>query len=263
MHAGMLPCSKGYGVSLSCEEGVVIIGGSNEMCHFDEVDLMALDGGGKVFFRKLPSMPQPLAQMTGAMVGRKIHLYGGITKPDATEASTVHLTLDLDASSPVWLTAPPLPAAGRILATSAALGNDFIVAGGCSLDAGTNGNPTRNYLTDAWKFSGGTWIRLADLPRPAVAAASPSPSSGDSFYVVSGDDGTQAILESPRDHRGFTSQILRYGLKEDRWVENGHLDTQAVVTLPTAPWEDGTIFFNGELKSGHRSTAVFLFRHAS
>lgn len=263
MPAGMLPCRNGYGVSLSCEEGVLIIGGGNETRHFDEVHLMALNGGGKVSFRPLPQMPLPLAQMTGAMVGRIIHVLGGITRPDAAEASAVHLTLDLDAAFPAWLAAPPLPGAGRMLATSAAVGNEFIVAGGCGLCAGPDGKAARTYLTDAWKFSGGAWIRLADLPRPAVAAASPAPASAGSFYVVSGDDGTQAELASPRDHRGFTSQILRYELKEDRWVENGHLDTQAVVTLPTAPWEDGTIFFNGELKPGLRSPGVFIFKHAS
>ena len=33
------------------------------------------------------------------------------------------------------------------------------------------------------------------------------------------------------------------------------------VTVPTAPWQDGFIFFNGEVRPGIRTTQVFLFLH--
>lgn len=261
--AGRLPASNGYGVSLSCAEGVLIIGGCNEAHHFKEVHLMARNGSPQADFRPLPPLPQPLAHMTGALVGRNVHLCGGITTPDAANALAEHWVLNLDALSDGWRAALPLPAAGRILATSAAVGNDFIVAGGCTLARGPDGVIGRIYLKDAWKFSGGVWIQLADLPRAAVAAASPAPASADSFFIVSGDDGTQAGIARPGDHQGFSSQILRYEIQENRWSEDGRLDTRAVVTLPTAPWKNGTIFFNGEIKPGVRSPGVFIFLHAS
>ncbi len=261
--AGRLPASNGYGVSLSCDEGILIIGGCNEARHYREVHLMTRNGSHQAVFRTLPPLPQPLAHMTGALVKRYVHLYGGISTPDSANALAEHWVLDLDALSRGWRAAPSLPASGRILATSAAIGNDFIVAGGCTLARGPDCAITRIYLKDAWRFSGGAWSRLADLPRAAVAAASPAPASAHSFFIVSGDDGTQAGIVRPGDHKGFSNQILRYELREDCWTEEGHLDTRAVVTLPTAPWKGGTIFFNGELKPGVRSPGVFIFSHAS
>jgi hypothetical protein len=31
------------------------------------------------------------------------------------------------------------------------------------------------------------------------------------------------------------------------------------VTLPTAPWKNGFVFFNGEVRPGVRTARVFLF----
>ena len=139
------------------------------------------------------------------------------------------------------------------------MGEAFILAGGCTLHPDAEGKPVRTYLHDAWKFSHGKWSQLADLPRAAVAAASPAPVAGDSFFVVSGDDGMQTGLASPADHKGFTQEILRYDAAHDRWTSDGQLDVPAPVTLAVAPWKDGSIFFNGEVKPGVRTPQVFLF----
>ncbi len=259
---GRLPARNGYGVSLSAPEGVLVIGGGDETRHFREVHRMTREEG-KPVFRPLPSLPEPLAQMAGALLGRTVHLCGGITTPDATTALAKHWTLDLDALDEGWREAPPLPAPGRILATAAAVNGVFIVAGGCSLSPDEHGKPARTYLRDAWKFSAGKWSRLADPPRAAVAAASPAPVAEDAFFIVSGDDGEQTGLASPAGHRGFTREILRYDLKQDRWTVAGQLDEPPPVTLPTAPWKEGTIFFNGEVKPGVRTPRVFLFTPAA
>lgn len=255
--AGKLPSRNGYGVSLTVDEGVLVIGGGDERSHFREVHLMGLDGD-KVAFKPMPPLPVPLAQMAGALVGRTVHLCGGISSPDATTALAGHWTLDLDGGEK-WLEAPALPAPGRILATAAAVDGVFIVAGGCSLAPDAQGKAARTYLRDAWKFSDGKWTKLADLPRASVAAANPAPVAGGAFFLVSGDDGTQTGLATPADHRGFTREILRYELPGDRWDIAGHLDAPAPVTLPAVPWKDGAILFNGEVKPGVRTPAVLLF----
>jgi N-acetylneuraminic acid mutarotase len=152
---------------------------------------------------------------------------------------------------------PPLPGAGRILATAAGINDAFFIVGGCSLAADAEGKPVRTYLRDAWTFSGGQWQRLADLPRGSVAAASPAPVRGDALFVVSGDDGKH--VGAPKDHRGFTREILRYDVSENAWSSAGELDVPAPVTLPTAPWRDSFILFNGEVKPGVRTPQVLLF----
>jgi N-acetylneuraminic acid mutarotase len=146
-----------------------------------------------------------------------------------------------------------------MLATAAAIGDAFILAGGCSLAPDAAGKPARTYLREAWKFTAGKWTRLADLPRAAVAAASPAPVRAHSMFVVSGDDGLQTGLPSPAAHQGFTQEILRYDLDRDAWSTAGKLDLPAPVTLPTAPWQDGFVLFNGEVKPGVRTPQVFLF----
>lgn len=79
-------------------------------------------------------------------------------------------------------------------------GDVFYVFGGCSLAPDRASHPSRTYLRDAWRFSAGTWTRLADLPTALAAAGSPAPVFDHSVYVISGDEGTQIGLPSPADH---------------------------------------------------------------
>jgi N-acetylneuraminic acid mutarotase len=255
---GKFPSPVGYGLSLTLADGVILIGGSDEKAHSRRVSLLSL-ASGKPSFQELPDLPVPLAQMAGALVGQKIHVCGGIEKPDSTSATAAHWTFDLTARDRGWESAPPLPSAGRMLATAAAIGDVFILAGGCSLAPDAAGKPVRTYLREAWKFADGKWTRLADLPRAAVAAASPAPVRGRSLFVVSGDDGLQTGLPTPAAHQGFTKEILRYDLDGNAWSTAGQLDLPAPVTLPTAPWQDGFVLFNGEVKPGVRTPQVLLF----
>lgn len=165
--------------------------------------------------------------------------------------------LDLDAPERGWQTMPSLPGDGRILATAAGIGDAFFIVGGCSLAADAAGKAARTYLRETWKFVDGKWFRLADLPRGSVAAASPAPVKGSALFVVSGDDGKHT--GAPKDHPGFTREILRYDVLKDVWSSAGELDAPAPVTLPTAPWRDGFILFNGEVKPGVRTPQVLYF----
>lgn len=253
---GKLPAPNGYGVSLTLPEGVLLIGGGDAKAHFRAVTLLTLSSG-KPSFRSYPELPIPLAQMAGALAGRHVHVCGGLEKPDATTASAGHWMLDLDALEKGWQTLPPLPAAGRILAAAAAIGDTFVIAGGCSLAPDSSNKPVRTYLREAWKFAGGTWTRVADLPRACVAAASPAPVRGGALFLISGDEGTHS--GSPATHPGFPRGILRLELAENEWSDAGVFDRPAPVTLPTAPWNDGFVLFNGELKPGVRTQQVLLF----
>jgi N-acetylneuraminate epimerase len=217
---------------------------------------------GTLAFRALPALPAPLAQMAGAAVGRFVHVSGGIEKPDAITASARHYRLDLDAIDKGWQTMPPIPGTGRILAIAAADSDAFYVLGGCSLAPGRFDHPSRTYLRDAWRFSAGSWTRLADLPTALAAAASPAPAFDRSVYVISGDDGSQIDLPSPAEHQGFSSAVLRYDTVANVWHEAGHLGLPSPVTLPTAPWKGGFVCFNGEVRPGVRTAQVFLFRRA-
>jgi N-acetylneuraminate epimerase len=256
---GRLPKTNGYGVSLSCREGIIIIGGGDAARHFSDVWLLTLAADGLPVFRSLPGLPNCLAQLSGALVGRSIHLCGGIETADATAATNAHWMLDLDALGKGWQKMPELPAAGRILATAAAVGDAFYLMGGCSLVSASDGKPTRILLRDAWKFSSGLWSRVVDLPHGLAASASPAPVIGDSIILVSGDDGAQAGLASPEHHAGFSREVLRYDTTGDRWTYAGHLTVPAPVTAAATQWKDQFIFFNGEVRPGVRTPQVFSF----
>jgi N-acetylneuraminic acid mutarotase len=256
---GRLPNPNGYGVSVNCREGIVLIGGGDAVRHFREVWLLTLAADGLPVFRSLPGLPSGLALMSGALVGRCIHLCGGIGSVDAAEATGAHWSLDLDAPEEGWRKLPELPAAGRILATAASLDGAFHLIGGCALAPDANGKPVRKPLRETWKFSAGRWSRIADLPHALVASGSPAPVAGNSFFLVSGDDGRQSGLASPEDHSGFSREVLRYDADRDSWTSVGMLAVPPPVTVAVTPWQDGFIFFNGEVRPGVRTPQVFSF----
>jgi N-acetylneuraminic acid mutarotase len=256
---GRLPAARAYGVSLTVPEGVLLIGGGDAERHLADVRLMTIDRDRRPTFRELPSLPVPLAQMSGALVGRHVHIAGGIETPDATTASAGHWRLDLDAPDRGWQPLTPLPAAGRILPTAAAIDDAFYLVGGCSLAADAAGRPARTYLREAWRFAAGAWTRLPDMPRAAAAAASPAPVVDGGLFVVSGDDGTRVAI-APADHPGFTGEILRYDVALNTWSRAGALSVPAPVTVPTAPWQDRFILVSGEVRPGVRTRQVMTFR---
>ena len=256
---GRLPAPNAYGVSLTIPDGVLIIGGGNAARNFSDVWLMTL-AGESLAFRALPPLPAPLAQMAGAIAADGVHIVGGAHRPDAVEATVRHYRLELDAIDKGWRQMPALPAAARILSIAAGIANDLYVIGGCAVAAGADGRAVRTYLTDVWRFSNGKWTRLADLPTPLAAAASPAPVFGHDIYVISGDDGRQAGLTSLAQHKGFRTQVLRYDTLENAWRDAGELRVPPPVTLPTASWKDGFVLFNGEIRPGVRTTQVHLFR---
>lgn len=255
---GKLPRPNGYGVSLTTPDGVVIIGGGNADGHFKEVWLLHLSDEGHPEFRPLPPLPHALAQMCGALAGRRIHLCGGIANPDDTRASNAHLMLDLDALDAGWQSLPALPADGRILAAAAAVDGTFFVMGGCSLAADASGKPARTYLGDSWRFADGRWSRTAGLPHPLAACASPAPVSGGGVFLVSGDDGGQAALARREDHKGFSKVVLRYDITGNAWEPAGELTVPPPVTVAVTRWKKGFVFVNGEVKPGVRTPDVFV-----
>ncbi|HYH56193.1 MAG TPA: hypothetical protein VD772_06240, partial [Anseongella sp.] len=121
------------------------------------------------------------------------------------------------------------------------------------------------------------WTRIADLPRPAVAAPNPAVHLGQAHLLVfGGDDGSlffrqQELKES---HPGFSRDILAYHTVTDTWVAMGQVgmdkaagevqgpsgnQAQAVhapVTTVTARWNGRIVIPSGEIRPGTRTAAV-------
>lgn len=252
-----LPRPLGYGVSVTTPSGLLCIGGSDSTRHVRDVFLLRWQAG-ELQCSALPPLPQAMANSCGAVVGRTVYVAGGTPTPDATCAMNNFWELDLRQPGASWRQLEPWPGPARMLSMAASVGGSFYVAGGTDLAPGANGNPTRTYLADAYCFTPGKgWKRVADMPNPVVAAATPAPVvDEDCFLVIGGDDGSLANFEPKSKHPGFSKRVLRYDTRCDRWTIVGETPAPRA-TLPTALWDGLVVIPSGEARPGARSPEVW------
>lgn len=257
---GKLPGPLGYGVSVTTDDGVVCIGGSDAEKHHAEVFLLSLSGD-RLTTKSLPSLPVAFANGAGALLGQTIYVFGGSEQPGESAGLNRLFALDMKAASAQWRELEPCPGKPRILPVAAATEGAFYVVGGAALEQ-NNGKTTRIYLRDAWSYrpeSG--WQRCADLPKPAVAAPTPAPVSGSTFYVIGGDDGSLVGFQPISQHPGFPKSVLSYDARRDAWIVAEEAAASRAV-LPTAFWRERWVLPNGEAKPGVRSPEVWSFTPA-
>jgi N-acetylneuraminate epimerase len=253
--AGKLPRPLGYGVSVTYNKGLVCAGGSDHDRHY--ADVFRLEwSNGKLKTSPLPSLPTPIANCSGAMVGDTLYVAGGLERPDATTTSDRAWQIDLRSKSPKWTELKTWPGSGRMLAAAAGCDGAFWLIGGVDLTAGTDGKAQRRYLTDAYRYDARNgWKRIADLPHSVVAAPSPAPFDKKAIYLLGGDDGSQ-VATPPDKHRGFGKTALRYNVAVDKWIESGPIAAPRA-TLPSAFWNNVWVLPGGESRPGIRSPEVW------
>ena len=141
---------------------------------------------------------------------------------------------------------------------AAALDGALYIAGGAALEA-TNGKVARTYLLDAWRYQPGHgWQRIADLPKPFVAAPSPTPVLSGKFFIVGGDDGSLVGFQPIEKHPGFPKSILIYDARKNVWSVDGEVPASRA-TLPTTFWQGRWVLPSGEARPGVRSPEVWTF----
>jgi N-acetylneuraminic acid mutarotase len=258
---GQLPHPLAYGISVSTKAGVICIGGSDAEKHHAEVFLLTLSRD-RVEVKNFPSLPVPLANGAGALVGDTIYIFGGSERPGEQSALNRLFAFDLKAAQPEWHELAACPGKARILPVAAALAGAFYVAGGAALEP-TNGTVARAYLRDAWRYQPGTgWKRLADLPKPSVGAPTPAPIRGSEFFIIGGDDGSLVGFQPIEKHPGFAKTMLSYNVRTDLWRISGGVPAPRAV-LPTAFWQGRWVMPNGEARPGVRSPEVWTFAPSS
>ena len=255
-----LPRPLGYGVSVTSDDGVVCIGGSDSARHYTEVFRLEWRGG-ELQRHELPSLPRPCANACGALLGRTIYVAGGIETPTATTALKTFWALHLDDATPRWRELEPWPGPERMLAVAGVQAGSFFLFSGAMLTAGADGKPVREFLRDAYRYTPEQgWKRLADLPRPAVAAPSPAvPFGVSSLLVLSGDDGTKVTFLPLDKHPGFPREALAYDAATDRWSGAGEVPFSRA-TVPVVRWGERSIIPNGEVRPRVRTPEVWSLR---
>jgi N-acetylneuraminic acid mutarotase len=256
--AGRLPRPLAYGVSVTWRDAVFCFGGSDAQHHYAD-GFSLTKRGGRLNLGALPPLPAPCANMAWAVAGSTLCVSGGIVTPEATECLRAFWTLDLNNPARGWNALEPCPGPARMLATAGAVSGDFLLFSGTGLSAGPDGKARREYLRDAWRYSPGRgWSRLADLPRPAVAAPSPAPLLAGRLLVLSGDDGSRVGFQPLSEHPGFARDALAYEPEADRWTSAGAVPFSRA-TVPVTFWRGRFVMPNGESRPGVRSPEVWTF----
>jgi len=259
--AGRLDHPLGYGVAVGVGDSVIVIGGSDGARHYADVWRLRWEDG-RLEKTALTALPQPLANMGAAVIGRTIFVAGGQSAPSSTEAAKTLFALDLGAREPKWKTLEPIPGAARILPVVAAQGGALFVISGAELLTDANGKVSRRYLNDGWRYWPGAdnkgWRRITEVPRPVVAA--PAIDNGSSrILVFGGDDGANAhrVFELKDDHPGFSRDLLSYDTATDKWSKTGELPV-SLVTASAVKWRGAVVIPGGEDRPGHRSARAMV-----
>jgi len=247
-----------YGTTIQTDQGLICIGGGDSEQFYRDVFKLQWDGG-TIVQSSLPELPSTAALLSAAKVGEVIYVAGGQKSPGAKEAMKNFWALDLSQKDLRWKRLEPWPGPARILPVAGSLNDHFYLMSGAELVVNENGDVQRNYLTDAYRYNPENgWEKIAELPRPAVAAPSPTISVGQSHLLVfGGDDGEEAdrIWELEDDHPGFEREVMAYHEITDTWVVKGEMPI-AQVTTSVIQWDDDIIIPTGEVRPGTRTTTI-------
>lgn len=246
----------GYGVSVTTKDGVVCIGGSDSERQYADVFRIEWRDG-KLLTTRMPALPRPCANFSGALTGDAIYVAGGIETPNSTEAMRTFWKLDLAVKNPRWEELEPWPGPERMLAVAGSLEGSFYLFSGVRLKPGADGKPVREYLRDAYCFTPEQkWKRIADLPRAACAAPTPALVSGGRLLVVGGDDGTNVDFKPVRDHPGFPRDTLAYDPQRDAWSFEENVPF-SIAVAPVVNWLGRFVIPNGEVRPRVRTPEVW------
>ena len=116
--AGELPQPMAYGVSVTCDNGLIVAGGANTEGSLRDVYRIELVAG-KAHVNTLPSLPCEMDNMAGTLVGRRLYVAGGFTDGKASHRV---FCLDMDSVAKGWEEIMPFPGIARVQPVAGSMG---------------------------------------------------------------------------------------------------------------------------------------------
>lgn len=269
---GELPESAAYGVSVTCSDGVICVGGNNERGSLTAVyKILWNEKKGKTSLENFPDLPFALDNMCGSLVGNKLYVAGG---NKTGRSCNSFLCLDLGNLSAGWKELPEFPGAARVQAVCAGLcerdESRFYLWGGFA--APTDDKPA-TLSTDGYcySFASQRWTPVAtptgndgeDISLGGGAAIA----INDSLVLCTGGVNKDIFLRAlqcpekdyllhPVEWYRFNDRILIYNSKQDSWQEVAR-SAQVARAGAALVGRDKTYYnINGELKPGIRTPEI-------
>jgi N-acetylneuraminic acid mutarotase len=290
-NAGALPRALSYGVSVTTDRGVLIIGGCDASQCYADVYRAEWTPDHGVRTTVLPSLPRPLAFMAGALVGRTVFVAGGQETVASPRATRSVYSLDLAAEGTAdfaWREEPSWPGPARVLAVGAGQAGEggpaFYLFSGRDVQPGQ----LPRTLSDAYRFEPKTrhWVTLGPVRdgdrETCVMAGTAVPHGDHTILLLGGDSGelftpieqrraeiaatadpdarraAEAGLNETLDkHPGFAGTVIAYDTVAGTYETVGRLPRPAPVTATAIPWRRGILLPTGEVRPGVRSPAVW------
>jgi len=277
-----LPQPLAYSANCTTPEGLLVAGGENENGYSDKVWLIRITPKGQLSITTLPALPVPISNAAITITGHTVYLAGGENNHQTFDQL---LALDLDTINEGWkkLSAIPQPVSHTVFTAGKNNNGPFLyLCGGRR----KNNNDISTICNDLWVYDvkGNKWEKKAALPYN-LCAGTGIQTDDHSILLFGGDKGivfnkvetliTAISKESDpvrkkeltaeknklqSTHPGFSRDILRYSVDEDKWYPMGELPYETPVTTTAVQTRQGILIPSGEIKAGVRTPGILKLK---
>lgn len=289
-----LPNPLAYGVAISTDKGVICIGGHDGNTPRSDVFIISWDPVKKdVDFKTLPSLPKPVSNMGGAIIGDTIYIAGGIV--DGV-ASNQLLAMDIsdDVSQQAWKTLTDFPGPPRkqlvVAAQQTTNGKQLFIFSGLSY---RSEDKEPFVSTDGFRYNPKTdkWSAVSPIkPKgfdPVAVCGGSAIEYGENQILVFGGRGSQNLAWILKIIRArlkakdigdndeydrldeivygyftktefhFNNRVLLYNTLTDKWTSPGKHNYIPVTNTNAVFWNGKIVLASGERQPGIRTPEIF------
>ncbi|WP_418426832.1 sodium:solute symporter family transporter [Alistipes sp.] len=241
-----LPAPRAYGISVTLPEGVLCIGGCDAANCTDQVSLLTLDGD-RPHFTPWPSLPRPLANAAGALVGHRVYVAGGIEQVEGASATRNFFVLDLHDRGRGWQELPSWPGPARAFAVAASQSDGFDNCFYLFSGRDFSGDSAWTVHKDGYRYNPrlGSWDRLeGEFP---VMAGTAAPFGTNHILLIGGRSGTNSDDRLLRLYHTITETLTEIPVSDK---------IDLPVTTNVLPDDDGILITSGEIRPGVRTPVL-------
>jgi SSS family transporter len=248
-----LPRPLAYGVSIQLNDGLLCVGGCDSSQCYNDVFEIKMQSGKISVSGGWPSLPAPLANMTGVLSDNKIYIAGGQESMTRQEATKHFFMLDISNKSKGWVELPAWPGEARGYAVGAAQSDGFDNCIYLFSGRDYKSNGYLKILSDGYCYNPrlNTWKQLeGSFP---VMAGTVIPVAANHIALFGGSTQMQP---GSFDHPGFDHTMRLYHTITNTLIEKETIPYPVPVTTNALRKENTFYITSGEIKPGIRTPHI-------